>query len=352
MLARHVDRLARRGHRGGVGGRRVVHVEADHRDRAEPGVGGRDRDVVAPDQLLAFRAVGTGRGHVRQPVVDGAGPHDALVLLESRALPTEEARLREVQVGQPGGDHEPDDLAVLARSDERRVVRRLAHDRGHARVRHVHDEHPGARRDPAGSGRGVPADHHDTVAHEQQLGGEHPVEGQRPDLDRFGAGDVVQDQGAVVDDPHQQRAVGLHHVGLVDAGLLDVRTGVAGCRFLRLPGRLRGLGRTCGVGHRVDTHVVPAVRRHAVDAVVDVPPQQLVARRRRPEVRVDEPEVVAVDGRPTIVAGSRAGRAERDARREGGAERADGGDGESGTGELVHAGTTDHWRDWFPGLRR
>ena len=352
MLARHVDRLARRGHRRGVGGRRVVHVEADHRDRAEPGVGGRDRDVVAPDELLAFRAVGAGRRDVRQPVVDGAGPDDALVLLQRRALPAEEARLREVQVGQPGGDHEPDDVAVLAGGDERRVVRRLAHDRGRARVGDVHDEHPGARRDPARCGRGVPADHHDPVADEQQLGGEHRVQGQRPDPDRLGAGDVVDDQGAVVDDPHQQRAVGLDHVGLVDAGLLDVGAGVAGRRLRRLPGRLRRLGRACGVGHRVDPQVVPAVRRHAVDAVVDVPPQQLVARRRRPEVRVDEPEVVAVDGWPTIVAGSRAGRAERDARREGGAERADGGDGESGTGELVHGGTTDHWRDWFPGLRR
>ena len=52
---------------------------------------------------------------------------------------------------------------------------------------------------------------------------------------------------------------------------------------------------------------------------------------------------------PTVVAGSRAGRAERDARREGGAERADGGDGESGPGELVHVGVRrTGWRPPVP----
>ena len=238
MVGRHVDRLARRRDSGRLGARRVVDVEARDDDGAQAGVGGGDRHVLAAHELFADRAVGPDRRHVRQPVVDAGRADDVLVALQCGRLATEQPRLDELEVGQTHRHDEPDHVAVLARGDQGGVVRRLVHHRRRRRVRDVDDLQRGPGCDATSRRPGVAADHDDAVADQQQLGGEHPVEIERPAKHGLVTRDVVHREGAVVDDPHQERAVGLHHVGLVDAGLLHVGAGLA--RRCRLTGRLSG----------------------------------------------------------------------------------------------------------------
>ena len=205
VLARHVDRLARRRHRGGVGGRRVVHVEADDRDRAEPGVGGGDRDVVAPDELLACRPVGA--------VVVTCGSQSSMVLdrttpwFFSSAVPSRRNKpgCAKSRSGSPAETTSRTTspcwravTSVESYADSRTTVGALGSATSTTSTRV-----PGATRPGAAPGsRPITTTR---SPDEQQLGGEHGVEGQRTELDRLGAGDVVHDQGAVVDDPHQQR---------------------------------------------------------------------------------------------------------------------------------------------------
>ena len=73
----------------------------------------------------------------------------------------------------------------------------------------------------------VGAEHHDGVAGEEELAdGTRAGQVDVGHLDRLAAGDVVDLEVAVAD-PDQQLAVGLHHVRLVDPGLLDVGAGRA-----------------------------------------------------------------------------------------------------------------------------
>ena len=275
-------------------------VEADHGHGAERGfVGGRDDDLVAVQQRLrpGRVAVDVVRRDGGQPVLDGGVADDVPVALQRALGGAPEAGLDEVEVGQRRGQHEPDVVVVLDRADQGGVEPAVVDQRGGGGVGDVVGEHPGVAEAGSVLDR---ADDHDHVAGQHQLGAvDLARQVDLADLDRLGAGHVV-DREVLVEDPHHQLAVGLDGVGLVDAGLLHVGAGGAAALLDHGPVGSLGIGSAGGAvlhraGHRgvrrvVDGCSVPAVRRDPVGAAVDVGLEQRVAAAGQPQVRVDQLE--------------------------------------------------------------
>jgi hypothetical protein len=164
---------------------------------------------------------------LRQPVVDLGATHRLQVALERAVLAARPSPgAREVEVGQTGAGHPPHGGAVLASREQLAVDGEGVGQRRLVEVAHIDPQDPGA-----GGAVGLlvaPDDDHG-VADQQQLGVDDVREVDPRGLLDALAGDVGEDQvggaaGAL--DPGQESAVGLGHVGLVDAGLLHVGAGL------------------------------------------------------------------------------------------------------------------------------
>ena len=239
-------------------------------------------------------------------------PHDPAVVLERGVVVAEPLRLDEVEVGEPGVEHQPDRVPVQPGGDQGAVVRRRVGDRGLGGVSDVDDDRP--RRVPLEAlAVGVSSDHDDAVADQQELGPLDRGQVHRLEELRPAPGHVVGDE-VVALDPDQEGAVGLDHVGLVDPGLLHVGPGLARGGCVRRGRRCGGIASYVAIGrgrqlhvagrHGVHPHLhrvvgeVPAVRPDSLEATLDVPVEQLVARRGGGEIRVGEGERAGRRGPP------------------------------------------------------
>ena len=210
---------------------RLSGVEAHDGERAQAGLVRRGRRRRAVEELLGLAVP----GDRRQPVLERAVADDLAVALERRARRCASTDgLHEVEVGQLRGHDETDGVAVLARGHAGGVVLRVVDDFGIAGVGDVDTRTRVADRWSSSPVLGCRARRRG-----RRPGASPPVlrrarvgKRERRELLGLGAGDVVGEQVAVAE-PHQQRAVGLDDVGLVDARLLHVGAG------RRFPSRAR-----------------------------------------------------------------------------------------------------------------
>jgi hypothetical protein len=239
--------------------------------------------------VRALDAVRRGRD-TWQPVRDGRAEHHLAVVRERFGLGHGGRRLGERERREAGVQHQPDHGADLPRRHQRPVVQTCVDEGRVGRVAQVVGAHPGPRRrhHQRGAGRRalhLAADHDRPVIGDQQLRVADRVQRGDAEPPRHGAAQVVGLQGPV-GDAHQQITRDLGDVGLVDIGLLHVRAGrAAGVGVERVGG---GRGGVDATQHRqcfgVDRRP-PAPRRHDVEAVLDVPVPQPLARPAAVEAR-------------------------------------------------------------------
>ena len=255
--------------------------------------------------------------------------------------------LGEVEVGQPGLEHQTHHAVVQPRGDQGAVVVHRVGDLGCSGVGHVDRRQLGGGRAAAPVGTPLRQRDHG-VAGQQDLGavrtgGARQVERGEP-LD-LGTAQVVGDQVAVLD-PVQRVPVGLDDVRLVDAGLLHVGAGLA-VRGADGGGRLGGHRCAHGVaagralGEVVDDVgiAVPPVGADQVQATLDVPRQQVVAGLRKAQVRAGVRRGRGIRPRAPRTAGPGVvGAAVRRAGDEGGAEADHCGERDEGAGDCASDG--------------
>ena len=202
LVGRGVGQVRVDGQAAGRRGVRRGGVEADDGDGAERRAVVRDGDLVAAEHRLVGTTVERG---AREPVLDGAVLDDVTVLPGGFELGGVVVGLGEVEVGQPGPEHQAHDAVVQPRGDQGAVVLHRVGDLGGGRVRDVDGHQLGDR--PATAPVGATLRHRDHgVAGEEDLGavgarGPGQVERREP-LD-LGAAHVVGDQVAVLD-PEQR----------------------------------------------------------------------------------------------------------------------------------------------------
>jgi hypothetical protein len=265
--------------RGGHGGAHRLDdggLEGDDGGGAQVGVHRRERDVGAVDGDLAVA-----RG---QPVGQGRLTHQLLVVLLGLLLRVLAVGLLEVEVGQPVVEDDADDVAVQPRRTDRRGVVDLLHDLwrpGLARVDH-HDA--GARGLIGLVAPAEVAQDDDSVSRHEDLAVAQVRELERRKLLRLVPGHVKGGQHVVLD-PEELVPGDLDHVGLVDAGLLDVGAGLVAGRTDRGGDRCRSRRHPFGAAGRVaalrpehdDRAAAPAVGGDKVESAVDVRLEKCVA---------------------------------------------------------------------------